>query len=815
MSKYVSEFTSINDINYKVEIITEKGNTTKNFTLSGNPFYTTMDSDGKTMYAPIKSSGATVEMLVNDLPLDIYTTNNQGTKVILTNTSNNSVEWVGYVTPSSYTQDFNVYLEVLQIDCVDGIASLKDVPFRSSTKGAETLLNVIFKILKVCNCYKYLYISDNMRFTSTDTTDIMSKIRLSEANFFDSKDFENQPDDDVAWNCYDVLYEIMQFMGYTITAVGDEVYIIDYDAIRKGINTYFKYSISGNSIGSSSKVTISHNHKITGNSLAETGTSFSLTEVFNQCIVVDEFYEIESVIDGVDSSANLTNITAYYDTQLKQWFQNDNRYNESEVFSVVNKAGETENFFVTVMYDNVEASKPGRHNRYFVLGKIYKHAMISTRHYNDNNVLQNEANYNPMMFSKLVDGKGATIVGYFTQKIENDAYDKWKKTLPSNWDGQSKDAKLQQFGKLCNLANIGNKKLTNYIVCTNPDNRGKHIEHDQVRNYPYFTIKKDLPVIFGGNDGYIILHGTVIRHSHSLAPFPMNGTCWYHNDESKTSIYSGEGYFWSQLKWGNYYWKNEGSYADQGEWSTSVSYFKIFYGDPTKEVRMDKWFDKDSKFYNNSGALWGVDEDGYYIPTPPNGNLSGTIEWTIYANKDTKGKWGRNNAKDKSNSYNGHRPKVMMYRDLDITVGYSDDALNDDAASADTIYTNDVTGYDRVSPMEEISFKICTFDNKTPSYSVVDYLSNGKSVYLDKTYNQATKLSLRQEEHFVVRNVSQYQEPRVLLEINLKNDLNIKPWSLLTYDIIGNKSFIVDIMNIDYKFNKVNMNILEKNNDYE
>lgn len=56
--------------------------------------------------------------------------------------------------------------------------------------------------------------------------------------------------------------------------------------------------------------------------------------------------------------------------------------------------------------------------------------------------------------------------------------------------------------------------------------------------------------------------------------------------------------------------------------------------------------------------------------------------------------------------------------------------------------------------MDEIKFKVCTYDNKTPSYSTVDYLNGSSSVYLDTTYNQATRMTLRQEEHFVVKNVS-------------------------------------------------------------
>lgn len=806
MSKYTSEFTSLNGVSYKVEITTEKGNNTEVFTLGGNPFVTSMDSDGKTIYAPIKTTGATIEMITPNLKYDIYSANAQGTKIKLTNQNTNKVEWIGYVTPCAYTQDWDEDREVMEIEAVDGIASLKEVPYRTSNKDINTFLQIIFKCLKKCKCYRYLYVNDNVALSAADTQCILEKLRISEANFFDKKDYEAEQDDDVAWTTYDVLFEIMQYLGYTLIADGEDVYIIDYDAIRAGRSKYYRYDISGSAIGNATTATITNAYHIDSNSYSENGTKVSLAEVFNQVIVVDDFSEIDSLLDGIDSTKNLTNITANYDTTLKNWFKNDSRFLESEIFTAKNKLGEDESFFISL-------TKADDGKIFFVLGKFYKHALVTTKHYDHNsNSLLNEASFNPMMYSKLWDGKGATYVGYFTKQIEGDVYNKWRVDITSNWDGQSKEVKLEQFGRLCNIANIGSKKLVNYILCLNQDTN--HIEHDKVRDYPYFTVKKDMPTIFGGDGGYIVLKGTVIRHYMYNAPFPMNGTVYRHKDEKKTSIYSNEGYFWARLKWGNYYWKCEGDYKTQGDWTTTPSYFKIFYGDPTSEHRVDDWQDKDQKFYNNCGALWGVEEDGYYIPAPPDSNLYGNVEWTVYANKDTKGKWARNNKRDKKNSYNGFKPKVVLFKGLDITVGYADDAMNDDAASSDTVYTNDVSTLSSVKPMDEIKFKICTYDAKTPSYSTVDYLVGSTSNYLDRTYNQSTRLSLRQEQHFIIKNVSQYEEPRILFECNLKNSLNIKPWTLLTDKTLNGKHFIVDTIEIDYKMNQMALNLIEKANTY-
>lgn len=816
MSKYISEFTSINGINYKVEIATENGNTTTNFILGGNPFVTTMDSDGKTIYAPIKTTGATIEMVTDKMPFDIYSAKNQGTKVTLTDTTNNRIEWVGYVTPCAYTQGFDEYRETIEIEAVDGIASLKDVPYRTNSKQTDSFINIIFKILKICNCYHYLYVTDNIVLNSTDTDDILSKIRISEENFFDEKEYENQPDDDLAWDCYDVLKEIMQYMGYTLIAQGDNVYIIDYDAIRNGRTNYFRYVLTGSSVSTVTKTQLSHSHRIIGTSYAENGTNISLSELFNKCTVVDEFSEVENVIDGVDNSKNFENITSIEDTLTDR-----NEYRESMQVMMKNGNNELEPMLIMIKRVTPEgrlsggAPDRGDFRYYLVIAKFYNNPLINVIRYTDDSrhtVIAN-SNFPTLKYSDLSKYFGSHVAGYFTKCYTEKEYNEWRASWGGEWNTFSTQKKLDLFGKLCNMGNVGSKKLKNYIVCVNLNN-GNHIKHDQTTIYPYFTINKKVPTAFGGEGGYIVINGKIRRHNNYTGIFPLDGKPHIHKDADDSSIYKSEGYVWARLKWGNKYWKCLGSYTDKGEWVDTPSNFKLYYGDPTKEVKVSEWLDKDISVYNNCGALWGVDDTGYYMTIPENTNLNGDIEFSIFANKDTLGRYGRNNAKDKANSYSGYPPFVMLYSDFEIKLGFSDDALNEDAKKADTVYENDVSGYNNINEMSEVKFKICTFDNKTASHSTT-VLSDADSTYLDKTYNQATKMTLRQEEHFVVRHVSQYQQPRIIFECNLKNNLNIKPWSLLTDKTINNKYFIVDTMAIDYRHNQLKLQIIEKTNQYQ
>lgn len=806
MSKYTAEFTSINSVNYLIEIETEKGTKTGTFKLSGDPLNSTMDSDGKTLFSPIKCSGMSVSILTNNIPFDLYSGSALGTKINVK--EGDRYIFKGFLTPCSYSMGFDSELEEIQLECVDGISVLKEIPYSSSHKDIRSFLTIIFNCLKKSGCFKNLYITNNIQFSASGNESVFDRIRISENNFFDKKDYELQPDSEIAMSCYDVLFEIMQYTGCTIIAEGEDVFILDYDAIRNSKNKYWRYDITGNKLTTPTQTDLTHSYKITDGSYAESGSKIDLSETFNKIKVTDDFYSLDSIVEGLNNSKNWINITSPTDEKLLQWVTSNDKYGESCVFTRKNGEGEDESFFVVL-------KKSYRGRIYFVLGKFFKNPMINTYHYNDSGNTLMDGGYfnNEMKYSKLWDGKGAFCVGLFTQDIESKDYNSWRSKYHSNLMSMSDEKRLSAFAELLRIADITNKKLTNYILCLNGDTN--HIEHDKVRQYPYFTLTKNIPSVFGGENGYIIIQGSLIRHDETESPFPMN-----HKDDvsrKNTSIYKGESYFWARLRWGEKYWQEVESFGTMGgEWVDTPTDFKIFYGDPEKEQKANDFFDKNLPFYNTAAKIWGLnDENGFYVPAPTDQNLQGTIELTVYANKDTKGKKDVNNGKDKKNSYDTYKPKVVFFKGLDIKLCFADEALNEDAAKSDTVYTNEVSDYSNIREGEEIKCKICTFDNKTPSYSTTDYLDEeGKSQYIDKLFNQATNISLRPEEHIIYKIISQYQEPRVIFTANLKNSIGLKPYSLLTDKTLSGRSFIIDTIQRDYKYNKAEVSMIEKTNKY-
>jgi hypothetical protein len=77
----------------------------------------------------------------------------------------------------------------------------------------------------------------------------------------------------------------------------------------------------------------------------------------------------------------------------------------------------------------------------------------------------------------------------------------------------------------------------------------------------------------------------------------------------------------------------------------------------------------------------------------------------------------------------------VFLKDFEIKAIIADPTFSD-VSNTDTVYTN-VINDDFVTELEEIKFKISSWDNKKPNYSAVAYSTNNSYQFLDKTYNKA------------------------------------------------------------------------------
>jgi hypothetical protein len=177
--------------------------------------------------------------------------------------------------------------------------------YEADQKSIISFFDIIRAALnKVSGDYTYIYESKSNNLS-------LSQIYISESNFFDE---DNNP-----MTYKEVIEEIMKYIGYTMLAYKDCIYIIDYDAIKAGINTYNIYQSSDNFASyTTSTGTLSSIKSIADSDVTETGATISLDEVFNKVKVECSLYSFNSLLPDIWD--DLTNYAGNWNATEKNLF---------------------------------------------------------------------------------------------------------------------------------------------------------------------------------------------------------------------------------------------------------------------------------------------------------------------------------------------------------------------------------------------------------------------------------------------------------------------------------------------------------------
>ena len=331
--------------------------------------------------------------------------------------------------------------------------------------------------------------------------------------------------------------------------------------------------------------------------------------------------------------------------------------------------------------------------------------------------------------------------------------------------------------------NIGNLNFTDYLLIHSHDSNQTigdahyqpNMTVDNELGLPVFESVVDFePAFIGGDDAYFVIKGSYLQMDREkLMYIPED----YSNDDDNFD----EKYLWikAKLEFNGQYWNGT-------QWTNTDTCFKLeFDADSTKHH-----INKDFKIKNTVNWDMGLDVEGYAIKLPS------------YSISTTKPKLTLYTPHRMDMSY---RCDAVWLKNFGIELHISNRDLDADA-DTDTEYSN-VIDEDFVNEMDDIEFKVCSWDNKKANYSAVGEESGTNLIYLDKTKHKGTNQYLRQEEHFIYKLVNQYSTPSTVLEINLHNDY--KMYATLT-DSFLNKTFIIDSVTIDYFWEKAELKLIEK-----
>lgn len=760
---YTSDFISVNGNKYTVNIVTNGDDSTSREILLGVPPFTTqMDDSNENIYKPIRCQSATVNIVTNDesdYMFDLYSGEANGTRVTLTRSG--QTIWDGFATPVIYNNGYSNVHENLNLECIDGLSVLQYYKYSADNKQVIKLIDVLNKVLQKSEVYTYLYVSTNTKLTSVSSTPILNELYISEKLFFDKKN-DKETDDDVAWTCKEVLEEICKYLGLVAVANGNSVYLIDYDALKANNKTFTKYTIGSTTYTTE---TLSQTVEIGLDLYRGANNTISLDNVYNKVSVKDSFYTFESVIPDLYETA--TNITKDTDDSLTGSTQIENgMYGE-----VVSGNDGNMEVLIDRVYDPEE--------------EIYtKYNAVFVKYYTNNN-------YNFTCPSQVNYTDTKTMHGSFIGKFSVTKLDPWFSWI----EKLVIDIYLKKYTLDDWLArnSLSNPTFTNYVCLLNP-----HENHVESGATWITTNNSDMSAMFGGKNSYLLIKGSYIYHNVDEDPYPIpSGEVDI--SEGRYAMAEGQTYLLAKLKWGSQYWNGSG-------WTASNSTFKIPYmrdDSSDSDRRADATMFADLDFTNTVSWRIGTNEKGLLIPTPDDNKVMvGLPEFTLYSPIDP------DYYSTKSGDFEGKHYKHtrVFLKNFDI-IALIGDPSYENVNDSDTVYTN-VINNNHVQEFDEVEFKICTNDGKSPNYSSVAYKNGTDYYFLDKTYNQALSANNRQEEHLINRFCKQYKEPRIRLNLELTN--TIEPWAVLSDKWLHNKMFLVDCQNIDYYNDKTDITLIEK-----
>lgn len=791
---YVGHFRDIDDVLYTVEVITSVPESTE-VTLSESPFVTSMEPSKDHIYKPARYSGATVSILSNNYLPDIYSPRPHGTRVRLLRGS--EVVWVGFATPCLYTMGYARPLEVVEVECIDGLSTLQYLKYSTAEKSIVAFRHIIDKCLAACTVYTDYYVAATLRLQESIEIPVIDQLMVSEGLFFDEKDTD-ETDEDVAWTMQDVLEQIAQYLGLTMFAQGTSVYFVDYDAIKNGVNDYYHYLIG--SEASPTLETISVPVAVTGSSHSRTGASLSMGDVYNKITVQDSLYSFNNAMPGFFD--DITNITGDYDPiQETDWrsfpMKKDSGYGEIIEWpgDEVNKRMEA--FVWSWGVDCALAA---------VFMKYYNSAGFRLHKYRYLNGRMTDVTDDVRSFvlSDSFNTHGSLVIKCGSEDLPHSLL----------WIESEQREGETPIDTIMRVLGASYADLSSYVFLCNPPDH--HISNEDTYNYPFIeTEAAEMPALFGGENAYLVISGSYNFLSFERSAFPISLDNW-DLENGRYAMWQEDCYLPCRLQWGNYYWNGNA-------WTQAVSNFKLFYfpeESTRKERRADATMGKDIAYVNTVTWRLGADEKGYLIPMPTDLILMGKPHLTIFKPIDPR--YVSEKTGDNKGEYYKHY--YVFLKNFEMKAVICNPAISGEEET-DTEYTN-VIDASNVSTLSPIQFRICTWDNKEPNYSCVAYKDNqGRMTFLDKTFNPALSAGeeawegsdddapsavygLRQEEHFVYRLWNQYQSPAVKMQCHLRVGNSLL--GRYTFASHPGKVFIADTISTDYRMKEETLNVVEK-----
>lgn len=328
---YTIPFKSIEENDYNI-VIEKKGYVGTSTELAGGSHPFIVEDYTDFILNPFKLSTATLSIYGGDYLRDLFTPDPQGVRVKLL--KNGNIEWVGFVTNDTYSQDYSNIKFVYEIELVNPISSLKNIKYKVEDKNVS-FIELIKEAIQESNSeFKTLYLPSS--YTNELNQNIYNLIKVSSDNFADEQE--------ETMSYYEILEEIAKYLGLTITIKNDEIYFIDYIGIGKGFNGYHKYNLVTDT---TTRETLYHTETIQSLDYVSDSSSLQINSGRNKAKVTCSLFDIGNILPEFDdekttyismeenastvSGTTYKEIIRYYSTEKFDMYQYSNGSDSGEV----------------------------------------------------------------------------------------------------------------------------------------------------------------------------------------------------------------------------------------------------------------------------------------------------------------------------------------------------------------------------------------------------------------------------------------------------------------------------------------------------
>lgn len=861
---YFGTFKDIENVEYRVEITTDLEGEDEEILLADEPLVIDYESDNENAYKPYKCSTATIRILLNEANFDLIDAFANRVKVYIY--KENKVIWCGFATPNTYSQSYEDYFDVFELECQDGVSTLQyydyeyipqyceyyyeeptvehpydmlnwDKGITTHNKATNFFHLVMMMNKKLGGMYKNIYVTDSIINPYTRDISILDSTFISENNFFD--------EDKKPMKMLKILEEICRYCSLTCVAYGQNLYFLNYDAIAQGINTYFAYSRVSDTKYTSSKVVLNSDHKIIIDTFSSKGCKINVDSVYNYAAVKDDLYSIESLVPSIDSDefrvrpnwVDGESGISSLDTAIQNGDEisatnnrfvyvetDEDRANYGEVHIKNERNGKN---WVYLRYRGYDWTKD-LNNRFIF---YYYKGDNQDYHIRENNPIQiydsnyvdeqGNNKYKGFNWTTTYNRNGACIVDYAVIPV-----DSWDDIVRSvNYETaimfhttDTTDKDFERTGTV-NISDWVNGAVQPMMkVCLEPQLMKKNdyiVISGEMANFHYFD---KLPIDEGMSENTI-------------------GGQTYNFD----SLWVGQ---WASLKCGRYYWNGE-------QWVEDTSSARKVFTLPFEYKKDQKAFNNFIPIRNTASYDMRLDAEGYCVPCLPynryedeEGEIN-TIEFTLY--------------RPHSFCYTSKRISLLKNFDIKI-VGQKDDIINDDIENTKI---ESVKPSSNVSEYDDTNCKICTWDKKVFNWSQtffiryykwndtlkrffqggLSFIDDDATVQIGQTddyrktitellgntllspafvfksvdvlYDSAKGYVLKPEELIISHNVEQYDNPTLNLTVN-QNIGEIKPYTKFIYKTQFPKFiFAVDKISYNLSENEATIKLINKKIEYE